>query len=275
MQFTAHNILLNNGKKTLGDDHILFSDSAVWTSIKSTIDLFLPGSREERNKLRSVDLGCLEGAYTAELAKLGFDSLGIEAREDNIAKCNYVKENLNLPNLHFAQDDVRNVANYGKFDVTLCYGLLYHLNDPVDFLKRIGDNTNKLLLLNTHFAPERDIRYRLGFLNKYVIGPIQKRTHFLEYQKNYRLSALTKNEGFRGRWFKEWSPNQDRAKIEKSLWASYNNNRSFWLCKKDLTQALHDAGFNHVFEQFNYTGDIFPDNYTQHYNRTMFVALKQ
>lgn len=274
MKFTAHNILLNNGKRTLSDNDVLLADSKVFSSIRNTIDLFLPGTKEERSKLRTVDLGCLEGGYAAELAKMGFYSLGIEAREDNIAKCNYVKDNLNLPNLEFAQDDVRNVANYGKFDVTLCYGLLYHLNDPVDFLQKISDNTTKLLLLNTHFAPERDYRYNLGALNKFVIGPIQKRTGFMEYQKNYRLSSLTTNEGYRGRWFKEWTPGTDKRKIEKILWASYNNHRSFWLCKKDLTQVLHQAGFKNVFEQFDFTGDLFPDNYTQFYNRTMFVALK-
>lgn len=274
MQFTAHNVLLNNGKRTLSDQEILLADSAVWSSIKNTVDLFLPGTAQERSKLRTVDLGCLEGGYAAEFARMGFDSLGIEAREENIAKCNYVKEGLNLPNLHFAQDDVRNLANYGKFDVTLCYGLLYHLNDPVDFLGRISANTNKLLLLNTHFAPERDIRYELGPLNRYFIAPIQKRTKILEHQVNYRLSSITRNEGYRGRWFKEWTPGTDKRKIEKLLWASYNNSRSFWLCKKDLTQALHKVGFSSVFEQFNYTGDLFPDHYTQYYNRTMFVAVK-
>lgn len=205
---------------------------------------------------------------------MGFDTLGIEAREDNTQKCNYVKSNLNLPNLNFAKDDVRNVANYGQFDVVLCYGLLYHLNDPVDFLKKLSGCTNKLLFLNTHFAPERDIRYSLDFLNVNLIAPIQKRTGLFEYTKNYRLSRLTTNEGYRGRWFKEWNKSLNKGRIEKMLWASYNNDRSFWLCKKDLTKALHDVKFDSVFEQFNYTGDILPDNFTYYRNRTMFVVAK-
>ena len=276
MKFTAHNILLNNGTKTLGDDQILLGKSAVWKSIESTMKLFnlLPDSPEQRSKLRVADLGCLEGGYAVEFAKLGFDTLGIEAREDNLVKCNYVKSDLRLSNLNFVKDDVRNLANYGNFDIVLCYGLLYHLNDPADFLKKISECTNKLLLLNTHFAPESDIRYTLGSLNTYVIAPIQKRLKLRSGTQNYRLSSLTNHEGYRGRWYREWSNSADKNKIEKLLWASYNNSKSFWLCKKDLTTAIMDAGFNNVFEQFNFTGDLFPDNYTEYYNRSMFIGVK-
>lgn len=274
MKFTAHNILLDNGKRTMDDNAILLADSAVWKSIEKSLNLFLPGTKEERSRLRVADLGCLEGGYAVEFAKLGFDTLGIEAREENMAKCNYVKSNLNLPNLNFVKDDVRNLANYGKFDIILCYGLLYHLNDPADFLKKTSECTNKIMFLNTHFAPERDVRYSLRFLNTFFVAPLQKRTKWFEFTMNHRLSPLQLNEGYRGRWKKEWSRRSSQNNIEKSLWASYNNHRSFWLCKKDLTKALHAANFDSVFEQFNHTGDIEPENYTHYCKRSMFVALK-
>lgn len=270
--YTAHNLLLNNGEKTMGDRQPVMRQSAIWKSIEKTVDLFIEDSNRET--IRVADLGCLEGGYAAEFARMGFEVLGIEARADNIARCKYVKDHLGYSNLHFVQDDVRNIADYGKFDITLCYGLLYHLNDPASFLKILSNSTSKMLLLNTHFAPERDIRYALGFLNRYLIAPLQKRTRFLEYQQNYRLSPLTENEGYKGRWYREWSNTEKQEKIEKMLWASYNNNRSFWLCKKELTKALHSAGFTHVFEQFDFTGDVTPENYTERYNRTMFVAIK-
>lgn len=273
MKFTAHNILLSDGKTTM-ENGLLLGKSAIWKSILNSLDLFLPGTIEERRKLRVVDLGCLEGGYAVEFAKLGFETLGIEAREENIKKCNFVKNDLGLTNLHFVKDDVRNMANYGTFDIVLCYGLLYHLNDPIAFLKTLSNCTSKLLFLNTHFATERDLRYKVGFLNKFVWGPIQKRTKLFESTKNYRLSPITYNEGYRGRWLKEYKKNTTRDKIEKLLWTSYNNDRSFWLCKKDLTIALHDVNFNSVFEQFNFTGDMVQHNYTDYFSRSMFVAVK-
>jgi SAM-dependent methyltransferase len=274
MKFTSHNILLNNGEKTKGDNEILLSDSAVWKSIENTVNLFMPGTRESRKKLRVVDLGCLEGGYAVEFARLGFDTLGIEARDENVAKCNYVKDSLNLSNLQFVKDDVRNIKKYGKFDIVLCYGLLYHLNDPVAFLKQVGECTSGIMLLNTHFAPMHDLRYSFGLLNSYFIGPIQRKTGLLNYTRNWKLSRLTYNEGYRGRWYKEWSKKWSKDKVEKSLWASYNNERSFWLCKKDLTMALHAANFDSVFEQFNYTGDLTPHDFPLYHSRSMFVAIK-
>jgi SAM-dependent methyltransferase len=274
MNFTGHNIMLDNGQSTMGSRETLMAKSALWTSMEKTLNLFLPKGAVERSRMRVVDLGCLEGGYTVQFARAGFDALGIEAREENIEKCNYVKANLNLPNLNFVKDDARNLTQYGLFDVTLCSGLLYHLHDPIAFLKSLSASTKKLLILNTHYAPERDIRYSLGPLNRWLVMPLEKRIKSLDFQKNYRLSPLTQNEGYRGRWFREWNESTEKTKVEKMVWASYNNYRSFWLCKKDLMNALSAVGFTSVFEQFDYTGDIAPENYARYYNRGMFVGVK-
>ena len=42
----------------------------------------------------------------------------------------------------------------GVFDVALCFGFLYHLVNPYNFLKRVARVTDGLLLLETHVAPE-------------------------------------------------------------------------------------------------------------------------
>ncbi|HEY0612667.1 MAG TPA: class I SAM-dependent methyltransferase [Chitinophaga sp.] len=253
---------------------VLMSESTMWTAISKTVDFFYPPGTTERSKLRVADLGCLEGGYTVQFARMGFQSVGIEAREENIQKCNYVKANLNLPNLEFIQDDARNLSAYGKFDIVFCSGLLYHLHDPVRFLQQLSDNTSGLLILNTHVAPVSDLRYALGFFNRYLIYPLENQVKFLKRRHNYRLSGITENEGYRGRWYREWNKQARREAVEKILWASYNNHRSFWLCKRDLTKALHKAGFKSVFEQFDFTGDIMPDNFIDENDRSMFVAVK-
>ena len=217
--FTAHNILLDNGQKTMGDNYPLLGESALWKSIQKTLDAFLVLSPDQsRGQVKVIDLGCLEGGYSVEFAKLGFNTLGIEARQENIDKCNYAKEHLNLPNLNFALDDVRNMAKYGKFDVTLCYGLLYHLDDPINFIKIMSECTTKMLFLHTHYAPEHDLRYAFGrHINQYIINPIQKRIPFLDKHKNYKLSKIAVNEGYRGRWYFEWDEKGTKEKIGKKL----------------------------------------------------------
>lgn len=271
MNFIAHNILLNTGQKTRGEESKLIAENSWWKAANKTIDLFFPNT--DKHTLRAVDLGCLEGGYAVELARAGFDTTGIEARTENFEKCQFVQQHLDLPNLQFVKDDVRNLSKYGQFDVTFCYGLLYHLDDPAAFLKIISRCTSKLLLLHTHFALEYDLWYEAGTINR-ILAPVQKRIPMLNKRRNYKLSKLTTHEGYKGRWYNEWRKNSDIAKIEKNLEASYNNPSSFWPTKKELTKALHDAGFNSVFEQFDFTGDSTPENYTDYNQRTMFVAIK-
>lgn len=266
-EFTAHNILLDNDERTMGDSPLL-CETSQWKSVAKTVKLFF-GDR----KLRIVDLGCLEGGYAVEFARLGHDVLGVEAREENIKSCLYVKYNLNLPNLNFIKDDVRNLRNLGEFDIVFCYGLLYHLDNPVNFIQSMSKASKSMMLLNTHYAVEHDWRYDLGILNSRVIAPIQKRTKWFEIERNYRLSKITMHEGYRGRWYKEWNESDSKETIGNMLWASYNNHKSFWLCKKDLMGAINDYGFNHVFEQQDFADDL-QDNFIEYHNRSMFVAIK-
>ncbi len=74
---------------------------------KRILDAAFPG---DKRHLRIADLGCLEGGYTVEFARLGLQALGIDVRELNIEACRYVQSKVNLPNLEFARDDVWNIA---------------------------------------------------------------------------------------------------------------------------------------------------------------------
>jgi len=274
MKFTAHNILLDNGQKTDGDSSELLAQTPLWTSIQKTIDLFFPRHIVQRNTLSVVDLGCLEGGYSVEFARMGFATLGIEARRENIQKCEFAKSHLNLTNLRFAQDDVRNIAHYGTFDITFCGGLLYHLDNPSAYLSTLSQCTRTMLILHTHYAPEYDYRYGLGLLNRYLLARAKQVLHLKGRKKNWGLSRLTEHEGRKGRWFKEYDKDEKEENIEGFLWSSYNNDRSFWPCKNDLIQILVDVGFDSVFEQFDFVGDIANDNYISYYDRSMFVAIK-
>jgi len=274
LEFISHNILLPNGEKTMGDRRALLSNRPAWRSIRKTLELLVPEVTEDPASLKVVDLGCLEGGYTTEFARMGCQSLGIEARSTNFQKCLYVKERTQLKNLDFVQDDARNLAKYGPYHIVLCYGILYHFDDPFAFLKKVCNQTKKILLIHTHYAPERDWRYSLNIFNQYVIIPIEARTRLGQTRKNYRLSRMTMHEGYRGRWYTEWSKSDSRKTIEHKNLASYNNPRSFWLCRSDLTKALHDVGFEHVFEQFDHAGNDRWSEYSRFYSRSMFVAIK-
>jgi hypothetical protein len=152
--------------------------------------------------------------------------------------------------LRFACDDVHNLERYGSFDVTFCCGLLYHLEDPVAFLRMVSRLTRRLLILQTHFAtdtvPER-------FPN---------------------LSEVTTNEGVVGRWYLEHADTATDEEMLSDAWSSIGNRRSFWVEKRHLLQTLIDVGFAPVYEQFDALDNVVGDDYIAEWARSLFVAVR-
>ena len=76
--------------------------------------------------LRILDLACLEGLFSLELAMQGARVVGVEIREGNLTKARFAAEALGVSGVEFVRDDVRNVdaGRYGRFDVILCSGIL-------------------------------------------------------------------------------------------------------------------------------------------------------
>lgn len=159
-EFTAHNIRLDDGTFTKSESAASIAEHPWFVSARGILDTVFPG---DKSNFRVADVGCLEGGYAVEFARMGFQVVGIEVRESNVAACNYVKSKTDLPRLEFVQDNALNIANYGAFDAIFCCGLLYHLERPREFLETVSSVTSKLLILQTHFSliSDNDRRFRL------------------------------------------------------------------------------------------------------------------
>jgi SAM-dependent methyltransferase len=250
MSFTAHNIRFSDDSVTIPDHVQLVAESPRWLRAKRLISMIYGGDVAGR---RIVDLGCLEGGFTLEFARLGIDALGIEVRTSNFENCCEVARRASLPNLHFVQDDVWNVEKYGRFDVVFCCGLLYHLDRPRAFLRLMSRCAADAIIVDTHYA-QRD------------------------GGSNYPLSELVDHEGLRGRWFEEHRI-VEATELEALKWASWTNQRSFWPLREALLYAIHDAGFDLVLEQHDIAqdGNLFAHMTSDAYRaaqRGTFVGLR-
>ena len=235
--FTAHNIRLDDGSFTMPEQAWQMEDLPLLKFTKQFLHAVFPGGFAGK---RIVDLGCLEGGYTVEFARAGFDALGIEVRENNFDNCQRVKMATDLPNLAYSCDDVLNLADYGEFDAMFCCGLLYHLDRPRNFIELMARTCRRVAIIDTHVADTR----RNGV---------------------FTLSKVTENEGLTGRWFNE---PKDEKQRRDNKWASWGNEKSFWMMKRDLVEALRHAGFPMVFEYPIY------DPYRESSHRATIVALK-
>ena len=274
IQFTAHNIRLDDGSYTKPDEGLSIDAHPWFLAAKRVLDATFPG---DKSHLRIADLGCLEGGYTVEFSRLGFQSVGIDVRESNIDACRYVQSKVDLPNLQFVRDDVWNIAKYGAFDATFCCGLFYHLDKPRKFLDVLSSITRRVLILQTHFAQAGDSpsfiqprRLRRALSRILPLKNTGTTTH--------KLSFLTKNEGVPGRWFPEFRTQRAFRDRENRRWASWDNRSSFWMQREYLLQGIRDAGFDLVCEQFDSLGaDIAMEMTKGSYRtsgRSTFIGVK-
>ncbi|RYG20801.1 MAG: class I SAM-dependent methyltransferase [Caulobacteraceae bacterium] len=99
---------------------------------------------------RVLDVACNDAWYAFRYAQEGADAVGIDGRAEPIARGSLVKEHFGLDNLKLMVGDIEDrTIPLGQFDVTLFYGILYHLADPITVLKRLGDITTKVISVQT------------------------------------------------------------------------------------------------------------------------------
>jgi 2-polyprenyl-3-methyl-5-hydroxy-6-metoxy-1,4-benzoquinol methylase len=249
--FTAHNIRLDNGEETYPEAGYIMSENGIFLAVQRLLRVIYPEGLQGRS---IVDIGCLEGGFATEFARLGMISTGIEVRDSNFQNCLKVKAGTNLPNLNFIRDDATNIANYGPFDAVFVCGLLYHLDRPKQFLADVARVCRRVVILETHIA----------------------RTELTPSVATYHLSEVMENEGLPGRWYPEYDvPTPDQ--LERLKWASWSNDRSFWIQKEYLLQLLKDLGFDLVLEQFDCDNDIatqWTTGWRKAHDRVLLVGIK-
>src|ERR1700730_3922672 len=250
MPFTAHNIRLRDGTETYPAAGCLVEELGRFQAAKRMLNLVFPDGLSGK---RIADLGCLEGGYATGFARLGMDAIGIEVRDSNFENCLHVLYNVDLPNLTFVKDDIKNIEKHGIFDAIWACGIFYHVDNPRLFMERASRVCRKILLLETHFT-------------------YAHQTRAAEFHK---LSEICEHDGLSGRWQHEHG-DVPQHELDELKWSSWSNQRSFWVQKEPLLQLFQDVGFDIVLEQYDLMEDILSgmESYYHAHDRSLFVGIK-
>jgi 2-polyprenyl-3-methyl-5-hydroxy-6-metoxy-1,4-benzoquinol methylase len=194
------------------------------------------------NELRVLDLACLEGIFALEFAKRGAEVVGIEGRQAHIERAQFAARALGIDRVEFMLGDVRdlNAQTYGRFDVVLCLGILYHLDahDLLPFLQSIADVCRGFAVIDTHLSLHAKQRFD---------------ARGVEYW---------------GRSYPEHDPDSTAERREQALRASLDNLASFWFTKRSLLRALAETGFTTCLEA------ELPVGVTRYLDRSVVVAMR-
>jgi hypothetical protein len=161
--------------------------------------------------LTVLDLACRTGAFTSVLADAGALAYGIEG---NAANLDNMYPSKGSP--RYLHADVRGLGREMtvggvtldlQFEVTLCLGILYHLEaaDAVQLLRAMREVTTGFAIVDTHVGMHHTV-------------------------------VDVNGHGYRGQVYHE-SP---------SLWSSIGNRESFWFTDESLDDACIAAGWSTV-----------------------------
>lgn len=104
--------------------------------------------------LTVLDAGCYQGYWTVEAARRGAArAVGFDARPEHLEQARFVARAIGLPNATFEEADVFDIERFGPFDVVLLFGILYHVDSPIEFLRRVRKVTRRLLVVDTNVLP--------------------------------------------------------------------------------------------------------------------------
>ena len=98
----------------------------------------------------ALDAGCGVGFFSQTLAECGLAVCGFDGRAENVAEARQ-----RFPGIPFEQADVqdRSILQLGSFDLVLCFGLIYHLENPLLAIRNLRAITAKCLLLESMCLP--------------------------------------------------------------------------------------------------------------------------
>ncbi len=170
-----------------------------------------------------LTLGPLEGSLDWTLATAGAASVtGVEGYWQNFLKCQALSMAFPSLPLEFIESDVMAMDVEPDYNIIVCYGVLYHLDQPHLLLKKLRELQPNMLFLATQVA----------------VDPPHPafRTRQLKHLSRVELN----NQYYDGRLY------VDQRSSPLVYGSSLEDQLSFWFYPEALKQLLLDLGFHLV-----------------------------
>ena len=146
---------LHRGAKAIGWFHSMDLGGGHWTDGHKTVEQMeaeLGRWRfpEDLSGKTVLDIGCADGGFSVAAIRRGARSV-LSIDEKMTAGMGFLLRNKVFP-LEFKQIDLfsKEFMDLPTFDVIIFAGVLYHVQDPLEALKRVRSKTRELAILETH-----------------------------------------------------------------------------------------------------------------------------
>lgn len=159
---------------------------------------------------RVLDLGCNAGFWSLAAVRAGCDYVrGIDGRQMHVDQANFVfeVEGTERDRYDFATGDLfaTDLREFGRFDIVLCFGLMYHVSKHVDLMEKIVEVSDDVLLIDTALSklPGSCLEFRRDILDEprsavdrqLVMAPTWEAMRDLAQEFGYEVAVLKPNLG--------------------------------------------------------------------------------
>jgi tRNA (mo5U34)-methyltransferase len=108
-------------------------------------------------EIECLDIGCHEGFYSLAMARRGVRRVvAVDARPENLNRARFVARAMGVSNIEYRLGRVETLENdQGRtFPLTVFFGLLYHVEDPMRCLRQVAAVTGELCVIETQVVDE-------------------------------------------------------------------------------------------------------------------------
>ena len=102
---------------------------------------------------RVIDVACNCGGFSVEAAKNGAEYvLGFDVADRYLEQANFIKNALGMNQLEFKNMALEDCdeQKIGMFDIAFCFGILYHLENPVYAMKKLASVTRDIMVVDAN-----------------------------------------------------------------------------------------------------------------------------
>ena len=101
----------------------------------------------------ALDISCHEGFFSIVLAEHFKNVTGLDKNVDSLDKAKQIATLLGHPKISFKNSSVELWDEKQSADFVLCFGLLYHVENPIQIMRKLAVLTKKALCIETQVLP--------------------------------------------------------------------------------------------------------------------------
>jgi tRNA (mo5U34)-methyltransferase len=112
---------------------------------------YLEGLRTECSS--ALDISCHEGFFSVLLSDYFKNVVGVDRNAASLEKAQQITTLFDKSNITFKHSSLESLTASDAADFVLCYGLLYHVENPVEILRCLATVCRKALCIETQVLP--------------------------------------------------------------------------------------------------------------------------